>query len=207
MSAALDIEFNQDQEGRLRRAIEEREQHGDVTPGRLLEHARPETSDIHDCFEWVDATAAERFRLHQARTYIRTVRVTVQKVEQGARTLRIVQSPALPTIPAPEPTKPVSELMIESAKADLAAFHRKYKCLRSVGGLDSVFHEIELLIWSPSNPSHAPRKAKAVRKPEVVSLDPGCENLVSRGLIKRGKSVCLPEVLRPENLPSKPPGR
>ena len=32
-------------------------------------------------------------------------------------------------------------------------------------------------------------------------------NLVSRGLVKRGREVPLPEVLKRENLPMKPPGR
>ena len=43
---------------------------------------------------------------------------------------------------------------------------------------------------------------------DVIDRDePRAENLISSGLVPRGREVPVPEVLRRENLPLKPPGR
>lgn len=203
MTAAPQI--NEDQESRLRRALEQLEQTGGATAGRLVELARDESSEIHDCFEWRDEVAAERFRMHQARTYIRTVKIHVQRVEASDRRLRIVPPPPAPEAPAPDPVAPAlsTELMLGRAKSDLEAFYRKFRALRKTDELQGVFAEIEAVIDVGTSPS----AQKTAPKPTIKSRDPGCENLVSRGVIKKGKNVPLPDVLRPENLPMRPPRR
>ena len=42
------------------------EQYGAVTPELLLDSSREETDVMHPCFEWIDAKAAEKYRLGQA---------------------------------------------------------------------------------------------------------------------------------------------
>jgi hypothetical protein len=49
---------------------------GRLTPAATVEAARPERHLLHRHFEWNDAEAAEAYRLDQARTLIRCIRVT-----------------------------------------------------------------------------------------------------------------------------------
>jgi len=49
------------------------EKDGVCQPEALVEYAQPETSPIHDSFEWDDSEAGEQYRLWQARKMIKTV--------------------------------------------------------------------------------------------------------------------------------------
>jgi hypothetical protein len=53
-----------------------RSKNGVLTPRLIVEDARPETSPIHNHFEWDNAVAAEAYRLEQARDLVRSVRVS-----------------------------------------------------------------------------------------------------------------------------------
>lgn len=44
-----------------------------ATPEAVVERARDASSPIHDLFEWNDARAADKYRLHQARTSIAAI--------------------------------------------------------------------------------------------------------------------------------------
>ena len=50
-------------------------EHGEVTPQLLLEDSRPEGTLMHNCFEWDDGIAAEKYRLDQSRHIIADLRV------------------------------------------------------------------------------------------------------------------------------------
>lgn len=52
---------------------------GRLQPPDVVEAARPEEAVLHPAFEWDDSTAAEEYRLEQARRLIRAVQV----VEKG----------------------------------------------------------------------------------------------------------------------------
>lgn len=54
---------------------------GRLTPGAVVDAARPEDSPLHKLFEWDDAKAAEAHRLSQARGLIRCVQVVVESSE------------------------------------------------------------------------------------------------------------------------------
>jgi hypothetical protein len=57
---------------------------GVITPYRIIEVARPIDSPIHDMFDWDDTSAAEKYRLWQARHYIKVISVTMLgKTTQG----------------------------------------------------------------------------------------------------------------------------
>lgn len=51
---------------------------GEVKPSTLLEAARPKSSPIHSAFIWDDTRAGHEFRLMQARTWIRRVRIIIE---------------------------------------------------------------------------------------------------------------------------------
>lgn len=62
---------NQDTIAELERV---RDQNGGIlAPEAVVKAARSESSPLHDYFEWHDGTAAESWRLHQARNLIRVV--------------------------------------------------------------------------------------------------------------------------------------
>src|SRR5574337_66181 len=64
--------------GREIARIEARDGH--VTSESLVDASRPDDAPLHPAFEWNDARAAERYRVHQASTLIRAV-VTVETKE------------------------------------------------------------------------------------------------------------------------------
>lgn len=59
-------------------------ENGKVTAENLLESARPENSVMHDCFEWNDTEAAEKYRLLEAKNVInQLVKVAVTEENSG----------------------------------------------------------------------------------------------------------------------------
>lgn len=55
---------------------------GELHPADVVRAARPETSVLHSHFDWDDSTAAEKYRLWQARRLIRVV-VDYTKLADG----------------------------------------------------------------------------------------------------------------------------
>lgn len=56
-------------------------QYGKVTSDLLLERAKDEENPLHSCFEWDDAVAGHKYRLHQATVLILNLTVEEEKVE------------------------------------------------------------------------------------------------------------------------------
>ena len=52
-----------------------------LTPKNVVEQSRDPSAVLHPCFEWSDDIAAEKFRLNQAATLIRAIKVTIEDVE------------------------------------------------------------------------------------------------------------------------------
>ena len=57
------------------------DEHGKLTPTLVLDAARAPEHPLHTHFEWRDGIAAEKWRLHQARELIRTVRCVYKEPE------------------------------------------------------------------------------------------------------------------------------
>lgn len=70
---------------------------GRLTPGDVVEAARPAESPLHDQFEWDDTAAAERYRLEQARALIRSVRVLVRTDTRYISTVYYTRDPRCDT--------------------------------------------------------------------------------------------------------------
>jgi len=75
----------------VREAIAELEQRGRLSPADVVETARDPASPLHHCFDWDDSTAAESWRLEQARRLIRSVRVVVIHEDVQVRLPRYVR--------------------------------------------------------------------------------------------------------------------
>ena len=62
-------------------ALTEIESNLGLTPKNVVEQSRNPSAVLHPCFEWSDDIAAEKFRLNQAATLIRAIKVTIEDVE------------------------------------------------------------------------------------------------------------------------------
>lgn len=62
-------------------ALTEIESNLGLTPRNVVEQSRDPSAVLHPCFEWSDDIAAEKFRLNQAATLIRAIKVTIEDVE------------------------------------------------------------------------------------------------------------------------------
>ncbi len=110
--------------------------HGELKPKNVVEAARNKRHVLHKHFEWDDGLAAEKYRLDQARTIIRIVRVNDDETDDG--TTRAFQS-----IHAGDGTsyKSIEDIrgsvtfqvaLLKSARAELESFKRRYKNLKDV---------------------------------------------------------------------------
>lgn len=79
---------------RLAKIAEEND--GNLTPDAVLEDARSKKSPLHDQFEWNDGEAAHKYRLEQARTLIRSVRVEVTTESKTVSVVRYLRNPEVP---------------------------------------------------------------------------------------------------------------
>lgn len=66
---------------------------GKLTPQAVVDEARNPEHPLHACFDWDDETAAEAWRLEQARTLIRSVRVEITTEERTISTVYYVRDP------------------------------------------------------------------------------------------------------------------
>lgn len=167
------------------------EREGGLTPARLLDENRPTEAPLHGCFEWNDSKAAEAHRREQAAHIIRSV-VVVEVAPQGKAdpvSLLVNAAEPVPTRLA-EPVRafvsvgdggpdssgryePIQNCLTDpdkqaelmrQARAELAAFVRKYRNLQKLAGVVSYLENaLQLDMWNASAaqlpPGAAPRWA------------------------------------------------
>ena len=115
-----------------------------VTPEQVLEKAKDESTELHKCFDWDDTSAANKYRLHQARQIIQSfVLVRAKEDQPKIRAFHIttetsVYQPTRLLLRQPDEYK----AQLELAKAELKAFKQKYKNLQE---LANIFAEIDAL--------------------------------------------------------------
>lgn len=115
-----------------------------VTPEQVLEKAKDENTELHKCFDWDDTSAANKYRLHQARQIIQSFVIVREKEEQPkVRAYQIttetsVYQPTRLFLQQPDEYKAI----LERAKGELKAFRQRYKQLQE---LTEIFEEIDAL--------------------------------------------------------------
>lgn len=77
----------------IRQELERLEVNGRLTPEQVVEAARDETSPLHTLFEWDDEKASHKYRLDQARSLIRSVRVEVRVDSRVVRAIGYIHDP------------------------------------------------------------------------------------------------------------------
>jgi hypothetical protein len=123
-------------------------------PRALVDLARPKNHPAHRFFEWDDAKAGERFRIHQARQYqqriVYEVVVTTRNREPVTTQMRVVypvkDSKGVPSyISGAAVTRDVDamEQLIERALTQLSVWKNTYSHLRGVAELTGIFDAIE----------------------------------------------------------------
>ena len=60
-----------------------------ITAQELLDASRDEDSPLHDCFEWDDTVAAEKYRLWQARHIINSLEIEIVSEDKPAIKTRL----------------------------------------------------------------------------------------------------------------------
>lgn len=76
---------------RLRRIADDNG--GRLTADAVVADAKSADSPLHDQFEWDDSIAADRYRIEQARTLIRSVRIEITVQERTIGTVAYVRDP------------------------------------------------------------------------------------------------------------------
>lgn len=78
-----------------RGVIQQLHDDGRLTPRAVVDVAWDISSSLHSLFVWDDTAAAELYRLDQARTVIRSVRVVVRSHSEIIRVARYVRDPSI----------------------------------------------------------------------------------------------------------------
>lgn len=137
--------------GETIKKIEDRD--GVITSEAFLDESRPEDAPTHNCFDWNDSEAAEKWRLWQAGQVIRDIVVTIvdsDKEQEPIKTPMFVNTSIKGSNKAyytSTETALVDDVLrdnvLNNAKAELRAFRKKYERLKE---LSNVFNEIDKLL-------------------------------------------------------------
>lgn len=116
-----------------------------ATPAQILDRARDEHSELHKCFDWDDAKAAEKWRLQQARHIVcnLVIKETSDTPKPEVRLFFKTDSESgyKPTVLIMQ-DKDEYQKLLARALAELSSFKAKYKTLAE---LDGVFTAIDQL--------------------------------------------------------------
>lgn len=107
--------------------------HGRIDAADVVNESRAENAVLHDCFEWNDEIAAEKYRKTQAEDIIRAIVVVNEEQKEPVKVRAIVhvQSVYQPISVVVNDKDKLSELLA-SALRELQAFRRKYESLASL---------------------------------------------------------------------------
>ncbi len=117
------------------------------TPRDVLELARDPKTELHKCFDWDDTSAAEKWRIQQARQVCISFVVRVEKSVEEPKTYRVIQhdheGKAYKPVVFTVRNEDEYGRLLKQAKAELAQFRSRYK---NIAELESVIDEIEILL-------------------------------------------------------------
>ena len=115
-----------------------------ATPEQIVERARDEKTELHRCFEWDNATAAENWRKHEARQLSYRLVIDIPK--------RTPEEPPIRFFVCPEGSggytathivverKDEYDALLETAKEELRRFKAKYSFIKE---LQNIFNLID----------------------------------------------------------------
>jgi uncharacterized protein YejL (UPF0352 family) len=125
-------------------------QTGKITPETVLEQSRGAEAVLHGCFDWNDASAAEKYRREQARDIINnlvTVTVHGAQTETPVRVFVNIQN-EYKSIEEVSVNSDYTDDMLKAALKELVSFKQKYATLKALSG---VFAQIDSLTAQEEN--------------------------------------------------------
>ncbi len=69
---------------------------GELTPQRVVKAAADPESPLHKAFDWDDTKAGRKWRIHQARQLIKSIRVVIETSEQTFKVPEYIRNPDKP---------------------------------------------------------------------------------------------------------------
>lgn len=111
------------------------QQKGRLTPPAVVEAARNNRHPLHKFFEWDDAVAAESYRLDQARTLIRSVRIVGEGDADPAPAFLSISDKggtSYRTLADVMDSADLQNTVLLAAERDLAAFEKRYRTLADI---------------------------------------------------------------------------
>lgn len=131
-----------------------REKKGNIEPEYVVAAAKSRRHVLHKCFEWRDDEAAKQFRLGQARTLIRSVRVVM--VDGPKEPVRVYGTTRVEATDRKKDTKLAYERIdlqmadpdqrpqvIQRALNELLAVQRKYRALQELAVVWRGIEEVQ----------------------------------------------------------------
>lgn len=102
-----------------------------LTPQNVVETARDKKNPLHDYFDWNDSTAAEGFRIRQARDLINSIKIRIDSRRVPAfENIKVTIKKKITRkyYPVVEifATKPLREALLLQALRELDSFQRRY---------------------------------------------------------------------------------
>jgi len=124
---------------------------GFLKPEDIVRFAKNKRTALHAYFEWDDTEAAQRYRLLQAKTIIRVVVQVVGDTGEKVRTFVSLSEDrgsglGYRIITDVMDDEMLTEQLLVDAKAELAAFSRKYHTLKKLAQMTDVFVAIDKAI-------------------------------------------------------------
>jgi hypothetical protein len=133
------------------------EQLGRLTPVEVLEYAKNPDTALHSQFEWDDTVASNRYRLDQARYYIRRVTVAVTSHAEPMKTVTIRAFSHVPSdgVGVYRPTTVIisekKDELLDEITRTIRSWVKKHSVLLSVADirrtvqieLDNLFDELD----------------------------------------------------------------
>jgi hypothetical protein len=109
---------------------------GHLVPAAVVDAARDAKSVLHKHFEWNDKIAAEKFRLDQARSLIRSIHVESADTESGVAraflSIREKSGVSYRTIEDVLSSADLQQRIVAQAERDLISFETRYKNLTDI---------------------------------------------------------------------------
>lgn len=107
----------------------------EVKPQQIVEKARDKSTELHKCFTWDNKTAADKWRLHEARNVVCCLVIHREPEQQDKPEIRYFHKNDYSGY---KPSQFVfthadeREKLLQAAYADLQAFKRKYESLQEL---------------------------------------------------------------------------
>lgn len=116
---------------------------GELTPRMVLDSARDPESPLHKAFNWDDASAAERYRLSQARRLISKLVIIREGSPEPAIvhvSLKTDEGRSFREAREVAKSEPLKKLLLQQAGKEFKAMRQRYNKLRE---LEKVWVEVD----------------------------------------------------------------